>query len=869
MHCDRYEQRTITADALRWHAEEREGKKMRVTSLFGRSLFLTIGVAGLMLSGCGSDGSDGAPGAAGPPGPSGVPLTDLNLTITSASINSKPVINFTATDQDGFAFARLTLSDLRFTVAKLTPATLAGTSKWQNYIVTKGNPTVGSPVFPSGAAQGTRENNGTLVNHNDGTYTYTYGTDVANLTCPINAADPITACTDGTGKTINLQFEPSKTHRVGMQTRGSLPAANATFDFVPSGAPITTTRNMVRIEACNACHDKLEAHDSRIDVKYCVTCHNPGSTDPDSGHTVDFKYMVHKIHYGAELPSVRLGPDQLPNTGDEIPFIIYGYGGSAHNFSDIEFPAGVRSVSVGTPNLNPADPKYVPPSTLACTKCHNASDPKTPDAINFTKPNREACGSCHDNISFVDLAIAPDPDPNRTVQHGGGPRADDSDCLTCHGPASGPSLPGTPTKTHIIRERSAGVCFKYNILAVTYAPDPVRTVTVDFSVTNPNPNTHPNPEAFKCPNKATYDILNDPEFQPAGGARRLVVDVGWNTSDFGNALTPGTPPARTIEIDALTTAVAQGGGTFRVVSPQLPAEATMCSNVPAGKACSGQVAVEGHPAVQVDPTKVPPQAYTVRAVVEGVTQSFSIDGNPVVDRRQVVSVTTRCDACHDVLSLHGSNRSQNGQLCVMCHNPNNTDFGQRTGLPGGIGKDGKAEESIDFKRMIHAIHAAAKTNFDGTAAHGFRNKGIVIYGYGGSEHDFSHLRFPGSLWLCENCHLPDTYKLMDRTAAGGANWEEPAQNGILGSTIFSNGGNNDPSDDLKISPTAAVCSACHDGAVAQAHMELNGALFGAPQVGPPFPDIASNIETCEACHGPGKIASVEFVHSEGFGEEIP
>lgn len=831
---------------------------MRAISLSYRNLFLGIGITALMLSGCGSSGSDGAPGAqgpAGPPGPSGVPLTDLNLAITSASINSKPVVNFTATDQDGFAYTRLTPSNLYFTVAKLTGATLAGPSKWQNYISTVQNasaPAAPKP-FPQ-AVQGTRENNGTLVNHNDGTYTYTFAKDIATLTCPINAADPITACTDGTGKTINLKFEPGKTHRIGMQTREPLPATAATFDFVPNGSPVTVTRNMVRKEACNVCHDKLEAHDARTDPAYCVTCHNPGSTDPDSGHTVDFKYMIHKIHFGAELPSVNLGPDQLPGTGDEIPFIIYGYRNTPHNFSDIEFPAGVRSVSVGTPDLAMNDPKYIPPSTKGCTKCHNADDPKTPDASNFTKPNREACGACHDNISFVDLALGPDPDPNRTVQHGGGPRSDDSECLTCHSSTSGPSLPGSPTKSHLIRERSAGACFKYNILAVSYDMA-MRMVTVDFSVTNPNVNTHPNPEAFKCANKATYDILNDPEWTAAGGASRLVVDVGWNTTDFGNALTPGSAPARTIEINALTGAVDQGGGVFRVMSPALPADVALCSNATlAGTACSGQVAIEGHPAVREDPTKIPAQAYTVRTVVAGVVEPFSLDGGAIVARRQPISVTTKCDRCHDVLSLHGSNRSESGQLCVMCHNPNNTDISRRG---GGVGIDGKLEESIDFKRMIHAIHAAAATNFDGTTAHGFRKQGIVIYGFGGGPNDFSHLRFPGSLWKCETCHISSSFRLAGI-------WEEPAQNGILGSTIDSNSGSTDPSTHSKISPTAAVCSSCHDGAVAQSHMEDNGALFGATQA-----VIDGNVEACAACHGPGKIASVEFVHSEGFGEEIP
>jgi OmcA/MtrC family decaheme c-type cytochrome len=850
------------------------------------TLLLAAGIFFLMLGGCGSDGDDGAPGAQGPPGPSGVPTTDLNLTITSASINSKPVVNFTATDQDGFPFTRLTLSDLRFTVAKLTPATLAGPSFWQNYIirVEVPDPAVGpggAAVLPLGAVQGNRESNGTLVNHNNGNYTYTYGTDVANLTCPINAADPITACADGTGKTIDLSFNASKTHRVGMQTRGSLPAVNATFDFVPAGGPVTVTRNMVRIEACNVCHDKLEAHDARIDVKYCVTCHNPGSTDANSGHIVDFKSMLHKLHYGAELPSFE---------DKGIPFVIWGYNNTAHDFSDIEFPPGVRSVSVGTPDLDPADPKFIPASTKGCTKCHNADDPRTPDASNFLTPNREACGACHDDISFA--GVVPDPnDPNRTNLHGGGQQDDDTFCLLCHGPGAGPDLPGTVTKSHIIRARSAGACFQYNILQVAYAGEPTRVVTVDFSVTNSNPGTHPNPEAFDCPAQATYDILNDPEWtQLASRASRLVVDVGWNTADFGNALTPGSAPARTIELDALTTAIVSPtfAGAFQVstadatVDPAnaLPPLATLCANATQAmppQDCSGQVAVEGHPAVQgaVDMNGVLTGPYDVRVVVQGMVEGFSIDANPVLARREAVDVTTKCDRCHDVLSLHGSNRSDEGQLCVMCHNPNNTDISRRAGLmlpgrPAGQGIDGKFEESIDFKRMIHAIHAAERSSPTDPDRHGFRENGIVIYGYGGSEHDFSHVRFPGALWKCETCHLPDTYKLTDRTALGGANWEQPAQSGILGSTITS-GGDNDPSNDQKISPTAAVCSACHDGAVAQSHMEDNGGLFGLPLglTSVTQSDIDSNVEACAACHGPGKIASVEFVHSEGFGEDIP
>ena len=128
---------------------------------------------------------------------------------------------------------------------------------------------------------------------------------------------------------------------------------------------------------------------TRVDTRLCVTCHNPGSSVAGTPTTtIDFKVMVHRIHYnngGAALPSVQAG----------VPYTI-----GNRDFSAVTFTQDVRN----------------------CTRCHDG----TPGAANATpqgdrwktQPSLQACGSCHDNVYF---GSAPDPTrPYQTKAHPGG-----------------------------------------------------------------------------------------------------------------------------------------------------------------------------------------------------------------------------------------------------------------------------------------------------------------------------------------------------------------------------------------------------------------------------------------------------------------
>ena len=64
-------------------------------------------------------------------------------------------------------------------------------------------------------------------------------------------------------------------------------------------------------------------------------------------------------------------------------------------------------------------------------------------------------------------------------------------------------------------------------------------------------------------------------------------------------------------------------------------------------------------------------------------------------------------------------------------------------------------------------------------------------------------------------------------------------------------------EDIIVSPMSGSCYYCHDSAASAAHMEQNGGAIKRQRsdwiAEAPF-------ETCEVCHGDGKMADVNLVH---------
>lgn len=379
--------------------------------------------------------------------------------------------------------------------------------------------------------------------------------------------------------------------------------------------------------------------------------------------------------------------------------------------------------------------------------------------------------------------------------------------------------------------------FKYNIEDVKFDAKSGK-VTVRFSVSDPTKSN------------TWWDIKQDPHF--ASNGARLAILIGWSTFEYSNIGSrnslgtvpwgPPAPPASPsapgaalpISINAATaTVVPTAHANTYEVSKVLPLQAEF----------TGVVAMEGHPVWLVGTVwnNVP---------VKSAYQYFYITGPATVARREVVDIN-KCKVCHTGLtrrdgtviprlSLHGGNRTEELHVCVACHNPSQTDIVYRAAGD---------EESIDFKRMIHGIHAGK-----------MRQNPLVIIGFQGAVNDFSSVNFPKELNDCTLCHIDNKKK---------GTFELPLAPTVQGSTVDTlsipgPGGavDLDPRNDFKITPIASACSACHDSDSAIKHMASpkSGGGFGIPGAA-----IAAGfaVEHCAECHGPGKQEDVRKAHEIG------
>jgi OmcA/MtrC family decaheme c-type cytochrome len=169
-----------------------------------------------------------------------------------------------------------------------------------------------------------------------------------------------------------------------------------------TGATPVARRTVVSTAQCNVCHNLLSAHgDNRNNnTQVCVACHNPASTDVSERQTltattpgidglweqaIDFKHMIHSIHDG----SVRGAAGS--------PFVIYGFGGSINNFTNVVYPGQLNrcdACHVGT-TYYPVVDTAVQATTFLTGLSTELPNPTTVGNPIATSANMSVCSGCH------------------------------------------------------------------------------------------------------------------------------------------------------------------------------------------------------------------------------------------------------------------------------------------------------------------------------------------------------------------------------------------------------------------------------------------------------------------------------------------
>lgn len=335
---------------------------------------------------------------------------------------------------------------------------------YESYTIRTNTSTWDRSVAPGRTVrQAAADSGGRYEKVSDGVYTYTFATKL-----PAN-------------------YDKTATHTIGMYGNRNLSEfdlgtnyRSIVYHFVPDGSKPTGVRDVIATATCNRCHTDINAHGgSRRGLEMCILCHAPAygnveNVDPDTGNTIDMTVMTHKIHMGADLPSVQAGR----------PYVIVGFQNNVFDFSGIRMPSGINN----------------------CGACHQPGPAQA--ELPLTSPTRWACGSCHDNVNFA-----------TGEGHLGLPQFNDNGCARCHIPQGEIDFDASILGAHVVeRDSSLMRGAKAKIVSVTNTRAGERPV-VTFTLVD---------------RKDTPMAIN--ELIPGAGRGRLALTLAGPTTEYGEGI---------------------------------------------------------------------------------------------------------------------------------------------------------------------------------------------------------------------------------------------------------------------------------------------------------------------------------------------
>jgi OmcA/MtrC family decaheme c-type cytochrome len=588
---------------------------------------------------------------------------------------------------------------------------------------------------------------------------------------------------------LPADYDRSQTHTVALYGEKTIDSqtwvSNATFDFVPNGGEVRTVRDIVSTESCNNCHDPLALHGGvRRDVGVCITCHSSKIINPETGELLDQIDPDSGNNIGFNIMIHKIHMgEMLPSVEAGNPYFIIGFMGSVHDYSTVVFPQDIRN----------------------CTKCHDES--LASQANDYKNdPTRASCGSCHDDVDFATAENHP------VVQ------LNDNNCSGCHIPQSNTEFNISVTGSHTVPLRAS------SLPGLNFAIVDVRSA--ETGETRVGPGEHA---------EITFSIKTDAgEVVDIADMDSISLVIAGPTTDYFIQDYSGTG-METPGVDNFLRETPEGAegpdenGNYKY---------TFQGIIPNNATGTYAVGIEGRIVRMVGGENLI-LFEEVEEAGRNEVRYFGVTDVVPVPRRVVVDNSTEdefCNSCHGVFSkdfsVHGNLRN-NTEYCVLCHNPSSDDIEVRPCGPG----ETCVTTSIDFKEMIHKIHTGENLSV----------KPYIIYGFRGSENDFSDVLYPGNTSDCSACHLPNTNTLSPGMGVLG--------NGIQ-ATFFREfekvGEENVVLATFSTQPVIDACVSCHDNVGVNA---AGDALTGENHPAGPQPESA-----CKNCHGAGLPFGAAEVH---------
>ncbi len=503
-----------------------------------------------------------------------------------------------------------------------------------------------------------------------------------------------------------------------------------------------------------------------IRTQSCNGCHDQLSAHGGSRRGIDMCVLCH-------TPQTT-----DPDTGNALDLKVL-----AHK---IHMGSQLPSVMAGTPyqiigrngSVNDWSTVVLPSDPRRCEVCHQQNTGAVNATAYLTKPTRVACGACHDDVNFATGA-----------NHPGGPQVSDNQCSTCHVPQGELEFDASVKGAHTVPEDSV------NLSGLVFA-----ITKVDNGSAGQKPKvtfTLKDNKGAAVP-LAKLDSLS---FVMAGPA----ADYGY-TSFGPDVTTPGY-----VSESAMTAAQCGSDGTCTY---------SFVHAVPAGSHGTFAIGMEGRRTETLLPGTTTQMA--VQYGGDNKVTYFSVDGSAVAPRREIAQVEN-CNQCHFKLTAHGDNRND-VEMCVLCHNPSNTDAAQRPAATDPAERT-KPNQGINFNLLIHRIHTGENLTEAG--------KSYTVIGRNGSINDFTKVRFPamsptgspGDTRNCALCHVNDT----QATSKG--------INDVLDPQGYIN----------PVKPNSSACIGCHVTAAESSHALANTTTIG---------------ESCAVCHGANAEFAVDKSHAQ-------